>query len=129
MESKRPSSDTGRRLARSYAAQDGNLAVMIDAPEFPSASPLRRRRAESAEQRLSGLEALRRPLVQAVLDARELCERTAPNPLDGDPDAVVIAVGTAPVLTTPTFGQLLLSAAVKDLEELDDRLYQARIRG
>lgn len=128
MESKRPSSDTGRRLARSYAAQDGNLAVMIEAPEFPSASPLRRRRAESAAQRLSGLEALRRPLVQAVLDARELCERTAPHPLDDESDAIAIAVGTAPVLTTPTFGQLLLCAAVKDLEELDDRLYQARLR-
>lgn len=65
-------------------------------------------------------------MVQAVLDARELCERTAADPLAVDPDEVVLALGTAPVLSTPTFGQLLLSAAVKDLEELDDRLFEAR---
>ena len=41
---------------------------------------------------------------------------------------LALAMGTAPVLTTPTFGQLLLCAAVKDLEELDDRLFQARIQ-
>ncbi|MBG6189909.1 hypothetical protein IWX64_000836 [Arthrobacter sp. CAN_A212] len=126
MESKRPSSDTGRRLASSYTAQDGNLAVLINSPEFPITSRIRRRSTESAEQRLSGLEALRRPLVQAVLDARELCERTSEIPLG--PEASP-ADGSAPVSGTPTFGQLLVCAAVKDLEELDDRLHEARLRG
>ncbi|MHA7155874.1 hypothetical protein [Arthrobacter sp. TMN-50] len=126
MESQRPS-PTGRRLARSYAAQAGNLAVMVGASETPDASRIPRRRIESSEQRLSGLEALRHPLVRAVLDARELCERTATHPLAAQPDGVAIALGSAPVLSAPTFGQLLLCAAVKDLEELDDRLHEARL--
>lgn len=125
MESNRPSPDTGRRLARSYAAQAGSLAIRVDAPEFPTASRIQRARNETPEKRLSGLEALRHPLVQAVMDARELCERTAEAPLDPIASG---AVGSAPLLETPTFGQLLLCAAVKDLEELDDRLHQARLR-
>ncbi|WP_026552345.1 hypothetical protein [Arthrobacter sp. H20] len=127
MEPNRSSSDAGRRLAQAYAAQAGSLAVLVETPEFPAAFRIQSRRVESGEQRLSGLEALRHTLVQAVLDARELCERTASKPLAPEPDAVALALGSAPVLTAPTFGQLLLSAAVKDLEELDDRLHQARL--
>ncbi|MHA7276335.1 hypothetical protein [Arthrobacter sp. HLT1-21] len=90
---------------------------MVDSPD---AAPPARRRIESSEQRLSGLEALRHPLVRAVLDARELCERTATPPLPAESDLPAQAA-------TPTFGQLLLCAAVKDLEELDDRLHEARL--
>ena len=130
MEPQRPSPDTGRRQAQAYTAQAGNLAVMVDSPDSLDASRVPRRRTESSQQRLSGLEALRHPLVRAVMDARELCERTAAtHPLAAQPDGVAIAVGSAPVLASPTFGQLLLCAAVKDLEELDDRLHQARLGG
>lgn len=58
------------------------------------------------------LEAERDHMIQMVLEIRATCERARSS--DSKPDHAVVT-------------QKLLSAAISDLEELDERLYRARL--
>lgn len=75
-------------------------------------NPRERSLTEDSARRLADLESLRPHLVRAVLDTRAVCERANLLP--------------ASDTRRPREAQLLLSAAVRDLEELDDQLDQAR---
>ncbi|WP_028279899.1 hypothetical protein [Arthrobacter sp. H5] len=75
-------------------------------------SPGERTLTKNPEQRLADLESARSQLVRTVLTARAACER-----------ATSVA---APAFHRSDDAQLLLCAAVRDLEDLDNQLDLAR---
>lgn len=74
--------------------------------------PWKRSTAQAVEQHLNALEHTRPHLVRVILRAREACEKA--NSTDG------------PKSSRAANAQRLLSAAVQDLETLDNRLTTSR---